>query len=198
MTYHWQLSHTISVTGGWTLIKRIKVISKSADLSSVNSPDYRVISNYDSRKQVSSAGLLHLKADMGFDQIRLFCSKKSVGRVVDIITAQNTTGKFVVDYYTIDSIKVQPKACGSYEVLPQDTSELVKQCSQWGCNKNRVCGINRWGTFHSIGKSHRLYGFTVGLNKKHSFRMTGNFACDDQSGSPEPLSIGDIWAIYVR
>ena len=44
--------------------------------------------------------LLQLKQDMGFDQMRFYCFKKSVGKVLNIMTKLNPEGEVVVNYFT--------------------------------------------------------------------------------------------------
>jgi hypothetical protein len=58
--------------------------------------DYRNITNLGIYELVNQPGLLQLKQDMGFTQMRYFCRKASVGRVFHIMTAKNESGFDVV------------------------------------------------------------------------------------------------------
>ena len=182
--------------GGWTLIKRT-VLNSSKPLEDViEVSDYRMISEQVENRIVVADGLAKLKQDMGFDQLRLYCRKKSVGRTFHIMTNNETRGReavrsMIVRFYP------QAKACRSFTVLPDDNSILSQNCIKWGFMGGLEA--NRWGSnYVGMHKSDRLYSRGVFMKGKslHRFSCVANmYKCDDNSAA---LSAGDTFEIYVR
>lgn len=62
--------------------------------------------------------------------MRFHCSKEQ-GRTFHVITAANSTGEAVVQYFSGQSDTL-PASCGSFIMMEDDNSELAKKCSKWG------------------------------------------------------------------
>lgn len=150
--------------------------------------------------------MLDILQKIGFHQIRFRCYKKSVDRVVDIMTKNNTAGQQVVRYFTDDQYAETkfPVACGSFDRLPQDTSVLAQNCSKWGQDLAKNYNVNKWGFFKRQGT--RRIGtrpFAIGGNSMHGFGCDEHSAaircsCDDNFKLPDIYNVKDTWQIYVR
>ena len=149
-----------------------------------------VLPKYNSdRHYLLRDGFNQLKQDMGFTQIRFYCFKKTAGRVFHIMTNNNAKGANVVNYFTTSD--TMPVACNSFTRLPDDKSLLAKNCDQWG-NPTK----NRWG-HTSFVNDKRLFTRPLTWSWTRYYRLTGNVLhCDDTSSNP--MSVGDIWQIFVR
>ncbi|XP_031559046.1 uncharacterized protein LOC116295393, partial [Actinia tenebrosa] len=122
--------------GGWTKIKRLYLKNPSSlEIKDYNT--YRIIGQYNNNDRSvlpTSKALLDIHQKMGFHQIHFYCYKKSVGRVVSIMTKNDTAGQHVIHFFmTLGEVSsVFPTACGSFDRLPEDTSILAQNCSLWG------------------------------------------------------------------
>ena len=136
-------------------------------------------------------GFKQLKIGMGFTQIRFYCLKKERGRVIHIMTSNNSMGTDVVNFFTVSN--TLPRACGSFTRLPNDNSSLAQNCDKWGYPTK-----DRWGHALQLGDDHlfkrpflwegtRFYKIIPGNSK--------NLQCDDINDS---LSLGDRWEVFVR
>ena len=194
------------------MIKRTHLSSVSpADLQGKDLviSDYSEISNYTIDHQLIPVDVLRkLREDMGFDQLRFYCFKKTVGRVFHIKTALNQLGEAVVQHYTVmDVVSDQPKACGSFEVFNDDTSVLSPNCSKWGRPSSELFEQDKWGSYRADGRRRMFYCLAqIGFSHSVQMRYYSNaafYSCDDpiaQNGQlfPKPLSIGDTWKVFVR
>ncbi|XP_020907075.1 uncharacterized protein LOC110245157 isoform X2 [Exaiptasia diaphana] len=183
--------------GGWTLIKRSNLPTTSS-LLSVERNDYRFLSNYKDYKQlIVSSGLLQLRKDMGFHQLRFRCRKKSINRTLHIMTTDDNAGHKVLDHFFATT--TWPTACNSFERLPDDTSILARNCLKWGLDNNGKTEVNRWGRKGATG-TQRVYWEAILWGSKHSFSLIPTYYfCDDYTGATYgKLSVGDIWEIFVR
>ncbi|KAK3734210.1 hypothetical protein QZH41_013295, partial [Actinostola sp. cb2023] len=104
--------------GGWTIVKRTVLQSQTLPSLTVYKT-YNVIfafSKYDQNVVPTGTAMLDIINKMGFHHIHFYCHKKSVGRVVSIMTKNNTAGQQVVRYFTDDAFALTtfPDACGSY------------------------------------------------------------------------------------
>lgn len=158
-----------------------------------------ILSNYhvqDKNVRPTGKGLQEVRKYIGFDQMHFYCHKKTVGRVVSIMTKNNTAGHQVLEYFTNDTLaglRAFPDACGSFDKLPNDTSILAQNCQAWGS----VAG--KWGNSKKTGKL-RLVVMPFSYGNDYVFGMeAGNvnrFSCDDSFDGP--FSAGDILRISVR
>ena len=97
---------------------------------------YRGISDYHSNKMViTTSAMKELYGDLHFKQMRFHCRKHSVGRTFHVVTAANSSGNAVVQYFSglTDGF---PDSCGSYVTMKDDDSELSKRCSEWNHGKS--------------------------------------------------------------
>ena len=155
--------------------------------------------------RVLSAGLKSVLTNMGFHQIHFYCYKKSVGRVVSIVTKNNTAGQQVVRFFTDDAFAHTnlPAACGSFYRLPEDKSVLGSNCLNWGADRKGDVQVNKWGCFGLHGSDRLgILPFMMDAPTKHGILFwQGSFpslACDDSYNSPKALNAKDIWSISVR
>ena len=142
--------------------------------------DYSEISNYTINHQIVPTGVYRtLKEDMGFDQLRFYCFKKTVGRVFHIKTALNQLGEAVVQHFTVDSVNEEnkPKACGSFKVYEDDTSVLSQDCSRWG-QTSEGFRQDKWGGLNANGQ-RRMFTKLVFTEGSHCVQMGGFYSCDD-------------------
>ena len=139
----------------------INDISSSTDSYRTILPAYASNSQYLLRN-----GFNQLKQDMGFTQIRLYCFKKTRGRVFHIMTKEDTKGAKVVKFFT--SSNIMPKACGSFSRLPDDNSSLAVHCDKWG-----YPNTDRWGHGNMLTDS-RLFFRPMTLTSVYRFyRLKG-------------------------
>jgi hypothetical protein len=190
--------HLKFCSGGWTKVVRTVQIEIIA-LPHEKVYTYEVIAKYNvNDKSVTPTGqaMSDILQKMGFHQIHFYCHKKSVGRVVSIMTNNNTAGQQVVRYFTDDAFAQTtfPDACGSFDTLPEDTSFLAKNCQKWGKDESGSIEIDKWGWKGKYGlrrlvtQPFRMTQFVFGYN-------TGSPFCDDASPT---IDINDTWQISVR
>ncbi|XP_031572505.1 uncharacterized protein LOC116306571 [Actinia tenebrosa] len=185
--------------GGWTVVSKLVQPSNTA-LPVLKSSTYEVIKEYnrtDVKVKASGAAMLDIKDKMGFHQIHFYCHKKSVGRVVSIMTKKNNAGQAVISFFTEPGVaSVRPAACGSFDRLPDDTSILSKKCSEWGDTSN-----DEWGTSCCMGP-YRMANMVCHTSRKHGFEFEDYYSCDnevpDDTSNAVPPDVNDTWQISVR
>ncbi|XP_031567526.1 uncharacterized protein LOC116302384 isoform X2 [Actinia tenebrosa] len=182
--------------GGWTLVKKTVLTSKTPNTLIVLSTNWRSISQYDDPKLViQPAALKELRNRLGFNQMRWFCYKKSVNRKVHIMTKATASGESVIRYFS-ESPPVPAKACISFQLLPDDTSELARNCDGWGGPDN----FDEWGRRDRSGETRVQYDVIRwqknGISVNHFSMYPGQYLCDD--GALSITSVNDTWAYYVR
>ena len=146
---------------------------------------YRGISDYHSNKMViSTSAMKELYGDLNFQQIRFHCRKHSVGRTFHVVTAANSSGNAVVQYFS-GLTDVEPVSCGSYVRMEDDNSELARRCSEWyrGDWSAGTATLNDHTAF-IYGKYH----WSINLQNHRPFE------CDDFAASQ---SSGDFWKVFV-
>ena len=130
---------------------------------------------------------------MGFDEIRFYCHKINVGKVIHIKTNKDALGEAVVNFYTVNAVDSNfPTACGSFTILPDDTSELSRRCNEWGLSLNP----QKWG-HSSFPGVNRMYFYPGFVYKKHAFSFN-RLLCDDHYIARSPTASGDEYKIFVR
>ena len=167
----------------------------SNQLSVVTS--YRGISDYHSNKMViSTSAMKELYGDLNFQQIRFHCRKHSVGRTFHVVTAANSSGNAVVQYFSglTDAL---PDSCDSYVKVEGDNSRLARQCNKWGGKGFPGKWSNKRVKRDQAGK--RLYDHTAYIFYKYHWNLNlqnnRSFECDDFN---KPQSSGDFWKVFVR
>ena len=163
----------------------------------IRTADYKVqLSNFDSNLHLLvTQGLLNLRQDMGFDQMRFYCHKATPGRVFHIATKTNPLGKAVVQYFT-GITNTPPQACDSYTAFPDDNSLTSGSCMKWGLDYPTN---NLWGKYQTIQTEVKMYKkFVIWKTSgvKYAVSMgTSDYFCDDATKEVSP---GDKWEFYVR
>jgi len=202
------ITNQCNVSGGWTIVKR-KILQNATLPSGQLYYTYDVISafsKYDQNVVPTGKAMLDILNKMGFHQIHFYCHKKSVGRVVSIMTKNNTAGQQVVRYFTDDAFALTtfPDACGSFDRLPEDTSILAQNCAKWGKYSSGKVKVNKWSRYEAHGKG-RLVTCPIAMDTvpARGFGCTWKkpkvrFYCDDSFVSPQPYNVLDTWRISVR
>lgn len=157
--------------------------------------DYREqLTNYSSNYHVLVMnGLLDLRTDMGFEQMRFYCHKKNPGKVFHVATKKNLLGEAVLQYFT-GITTTPPQACDSFSTFADDNSTLSRKCAEWGYPFNS----DFWGKnqTYSMAMYRRLVVWRPLDGKAYIVAMYSNdYFCEDniKQGSP-----GDEWKVYVR
>ena len=165
-------------------------------------PTYRGISNYKNKRMGISRTALHeLRKHLPFTQLRFYCSKQH-GRKFHVITASNSTGEDVVDYFS-GQTGVKPSSCGSFVRMEDDNSQLAEQCANWGYNiSSGEFRAGKWGgvPWLSSGSDEMLYDHALFISYENHWiigKIGGRWECDDYY-SLDPLSSKDFWKIFVR
>ena len=156
---------------------------------------YRGISDYHSNKMVITTNAMkELYGDLNFQQIRFHCRKHSVGRTFHVVTAANSSGNAVVQYFS-GLTDVEPDSCGSFERMEDDDSELARRCSEWNYNQSGKWSHNDTNWNNSL---ERLYNHAAWVFDKYHWDLASRnpFECDDfNKNNP---SFGDFWKVFVR
>ena len=80
---------------------------------------------------LQKSAMKELRRHLSFTQLRFHCRKKQ-GRTFHVVTASNSSGEAVVQYFSGQTDE-QPDACGSFvRVTLDDNSELAGICKDWG------------------------------------------------------------------
>ncbi|KAK3732774.1 hypothetical protein QZH41_019197 [Actinostola sp. cb2023] len=193
-------------SGGWTIVKRTILQSATLPNEKVYNT-YDVISAFSQNDQnivPTGTAMMDILNKMGFHQIHFYCYKKSVGRVVSIMTKNNTAGQQVVRYFTDDAFAKTtfPDACGSFDRLPEDTSILAQNCDRWGKDSKGRVQVNKWGVMGG-NRGCRLIAHAIIMKTKPPrgfgcrWIIPKSF-CDDSFDSPKPYNAQDTWRISVR
>ena len=154
---------------------------------------YRGISDYHSNKMViTTSAMKELYGDLNFRQIRFHCRKHSVGRTFHVVTAANSSGNAVVQYFS-GLTDVEPDSCGSFERMEDDDSRLTRRCSEWSENPSGKWSYNS-DRYKSVEK---LYRHAAWIPYSHHWDLVQRnpFECDNFGASP---SSGDFWKVFVR
>ena len=148
---------------------------------------------------LQKSAMKELRRHLSFTQLRFHCRKKQ-GRTFHVVTASNSSGEAVVQYFSGQTDE-QPDACGSFvRVTLDDDSELAGICKDWGKLKSGELRVGKWG--HGEDQE-RLYWYPV-LKKNNQLRVqlhnVGDLRkmdCDDDS-PPNVGTNGDFWRVFVR
>ena len=149
---------------------------------------------------LQKSAMKELRRHLSFTQLRFHCRKKQ-GRTFHVVTASNSSGEAVVQYFSGQTDE-QPDACGSFvRVTWDDNSELAGICKDWGRLVSREYLVGKWG--HGEDQN-RLYWYPVLKKKRFHLRVFLNnvgdldkMECDDGSGHNNDTN-GDFWRVFVR
>ena len=129
---------------------------------------------------------------MHFTQLRFYCSKQR-GRTFHVITAANSTGEAVVQYFS-GQTDVLPYSCNSFYRMEDDNSKLAAQCDKWGYDGSKFVG--KWG-HSSFKRQERLYLGPVRIpTLRFWYFSNAKWLCDEDD--VPGLLPGGVWKIYVR
>ena len=182
--------------GGWTLIKQTKLQSSTPLTTLIEVDKYTYISEQVENRVVRVSALLQLKIDMGFDQLRFYCHKKSVARTFHIMTKRNAAGLDAFRYLIVNP-SPRAQACSSFTALPDDTSMLSKNCGKWGYAKNGGGKeVNLIGHSSNTGPLRLYYKVALWSGNYYTAFLPKDYWCDDDTKAA--LSAGDTFEIYVR
>ena len=149
---------------------------------------------------LQKSAMKELRRHLSFTQLRFHCRKKQ-GRTFHVVTASNSSGEAVVQYFSGETDE-QPDACGSFVRLTlDDNSELAGICKHWGRLASGEYSVGKWG----YGEDQkRLYWYPVLRKKLYHLRVHLNkvgdldkMECDDSSPNNDDTN-GDIWRVFVR
>ena len=155
---------------------------------------YSGIRNYqNSHMGITTSAMTELRARLKFIQMRFHCSKEQ-GRTFHVITAANSTGEAVVQYFSGQSDTL-PASCGSFITMEDDNSELAKKCSKWGKDGSHYVG--KWGHHRKQGE-FRMYDHTAFIANLHHWVIFDGVGKCDEGRADDAFSKGDFWKIFVR
>ena len=148
---------------------------------------------------LQKSAMKELRKHLSFTQLRFHCRKKQ-GRTFHVVTASNSSGEAVVQYFSGETDE-QPDACGSFvRVTLDDNSELAGICKDWGLVSGKYF-VGKWG--HGEDQE-RLYRFPVLIKSSGQLRVQlhnvgdlRKMECDDSS-APNVGTNGDFWRVFVR
>ncbi|XP_027043373.1 uncharacterized protein LOC113671396 [Pocillopora damicornis] len=128
--------------GGWLLVSNYMITGSTAEDGVKLEGSYRKISEYyTERMALNLNAMKELKEFTNFTQLRFYCSKPGV-RTLNLVTALNSTGEAVVQYFS-GQTNVQPDACGSFIRLDDDNSKLAQSCHRWGKGNNNIFYVGK-------------------------------------------------------
>ena len=178
-------------TGGWLLVSNVVVDDPSSRQLWIAS-SYREISNCHWNKTlfITENAMKELRTHLSFTQMRFHCNKQK-GRMIHVTTAANSSGKAVVRYFS-GQTDDRPLACGSFNRMKDDNSNIAGVCHQWQGQQ--------WGHSPSAKETLTDHAFFVPI-KYHWLLTPGNqrWECDDYIYDGFfALSSGDFWKVFVR
>ena len=163
-------------------------------------PTYRGISNYNNKRMgISRTAMYELRRHLPFTQLRFHCSKQQ-GKTFHVITATNSTGEAVVQYFS-GQTDVKPSSCGSFVRMEDDNSLLAKRCASWGYDETtKKDAAGKWGGVSWLNSSRDdlMYDHSIFIYSKRHWvvgKGSGRWECDDFNSNLLPK---DFWRIFVR
>ena len=184
----------MSYLGGWLLVANFWLGSATPPSASISETAYSGIRNYQNNQMViTTSAMTQLRARLNFIQMRFHCSKEQ-GRTFHVITAANSTGEAVVQYFSGQS-NTRPASCGSFITMEDDNSELAKKCSRWG--NVRSPHVGKWGHYNKQ-REFRMYHHTAFIAHLHHWIIFDGVGKCDEGRADEASSKGDFWKIFVR
>ena len=180
----------IIISGGWLVVCNV-VFDGFFNISAMSS--YRGIQNYvdHSKMCLDKEAMKKFQTILSFTQLRFYCKKQNPGRTFHVVTAANSSGQAVIQYFS-DLTDALPKACGSFVRMDDDDSWLAEKCHEWGAEENDI-KVGKWGL---SGVTERLYDHAAFIwSHYHWMILPDRWECDDFHGN---VTIGDFWKIFVR
>ncbi|KAK3735315.1 hypothetical protein QZH41_018726 [Actinostola sp. cb2023] len=123
----------------------------------------------------------------------------NTGNPLKVYCDMTTDGGRDAFTYFLNTKVTTRRACGSFTVLPEDTSILSKNCNNWGMNwitKKRRS--NKWSWLKN--DELRIYRTIVRWADNYQVRLySTSLRCDDaDKARVSTLSNGDRWLVYLR
>ena len=127
----------MSYLGGWLLGANFWLESATPPSASISETAYSGIRNYQNNQMgITTSAMTHLRARLNFIQMRFHCSKEQ-GRTFHVITAANSTGEAVVQYFSGQSDTL-PASCGSFITMEDDSSnDGSHYVGKWGHHRKK-------------------------------------------------------------
>lgn len=183
-------------SGGWLLVANI--VADTSPFSTVHwalQKSYHQISEYGSNNlRLAQSGLMKLRSQLNFTQLRFYCRKLQSGRTFHVATVGNKSGEAVVQYFS-GQTDVMPESCDSFRRMDDDNSVLSMNCDRWGNDNGDYVG--KWGHYKRKNEK-RMYDHAAFVAHKNLWVIGSQHQlCDDKTGD-YTLSPGDFWKVYVR
>ena len=185
-------------SGGWLLVTNILGTYETGSIQQSWAPasSYDEINNYNYGQNVgiTASVLGRLRLHLNFTQLRFHCSKQH-GRTFHVITATNSKGEAVVQYFS-GQTDTLPGSCDSFRRMNDDTSVLALNCALWGNDGRQYVG--KWGHHDKKDATFRLYDHAAFIASRYHWHIVGDYwLCDDEINL-FTKSARDFWKIFVR
>ena len=151
---------------------------------------------------LQKSAMKELRGHLSFTQLRFHCRKKQ-GHTFHVVTASNSSGEAVVQYFSGQTDE-RPDACGSFvRVTWDDNSHLTGICKDWGQLVSGEYLVGKWGHPKAEDQS-RLYWYPVFKRGMYHLRVhlhnvddLKRMECDDDYHKSVDTN-GDFWRVFVR
>ncbi|RMX61344.1 hypothetical protein pdam_00024283, partial [Pocillopora damicornis] len=143
--------------GGWLLVSNVVVDDPSSRQLWIAS-SYREISNCHWNKTlfITEYAMKELRTNLSFTQLRFHCNKQK-GRMIHVTTTANSSGEAVVQYFS-GQTDTRPLACGSFNRMKDDNSNITGVCHQWQGQKwGRLLAANGTLNDHAFYVSYKYH-----------------------------------------
>ena len=142
---------------------------------------------------IASSAINELRSHVPFTQLRFHCNKQH-GRTIHMVTAANSAGEAVIQYFT-GQTETMPASCGSFVRMKDDNSYLTQHCDKWGRGNDGQYYSGTW-SHQGVRELYDHPAFIVSLFHWVTRPDENRWECDDDY-SIQPSS-GDFWRVFVR
>jgi hypothetical protein len=179
--------------GGWTRVLSYEVTDDSFVTLGAQDATAGLSASAGTSGHVGEAGLADLRTQMGFTEVRLYCTKPDVGRTFHIKTSDTS----VIDYLT-GATAVLPDAPGSFTTLTPNNSVLASRPADWG-GDGGATHIGKWGASPMAATADRLTSHTAYIHREAHWLLNGSDRqeCDDFQ-TDDGTDNNGTWHIFVR
>jgi len=133
---------------------------------------------------LKSSAVKRLAESVKARQLRFSCTGS---RTVDFATSMNEKGAKAFNYFIDAEELTRPLACGSFNRMPNDNSNIATKCDRWR--------DARWSRSGSQSLEYNIYYYNAYV--PHKNHMIGNQLCDDNFGQIV-FDVPKEWAYYIR
>jgi hypothetical protein len=159
--------------GGWTKIFGINITGSSAIPTGGTTVNAGLTAAAAGTGHITNSALDGFRTATGFEELRFWCRKSSVGRTISIV-ADSTD---VLDYFS-NRRSSFPTATGSFRRLSDDTSRVSLSPAQWGRNGG-VYRVDRWG-HDGVTADDRFINHAFFIDSTNHWLLSGTrYECDD-------------------